>query len=960
VSNQIQDTSKGKRTIPLLTTKLYIPPTRPEIVPRPRLIEHLQAGLRRKLTLVSAPAGFGKTTLLSECARLCSQKVAWLSLDKSDNDPTRFWAYVVAALQTTHQNLGEATMAMLHSTAMTPASAALPMESLLTGLINEVAQVQGPLVLVLDDLHLIVSKEIHDGLYFLLDNLPPQVHLAVSSRADPPWPLARLRGQGNMIEVRVQDLRFTPDEAAAFLNDVMELDLSAKDIAALEEHTEGWIAGLQMAALSMQGRKREQTKTDLSAFIRAFTGSHRFILDYLLEEVLIQQSDDLQAFLLNTSILERLTAPLCDVVSGRTDSRAILSHLDQANLFLIALDDERRWYRYHHLFADLLYSRLRQAQPDQIPALHHTASRWYEGQKMIAEAVRHALAAGDVERVAQLIEKNALGMIYQRELTTLIGWLDALPEEMVRSRPWLCIARAWALSLVGQFEAVETLLQDAEKALMAETAAGSPPGQAGAIPGTADASLLALSQIEEAGARRAAGYILALRAYSLAVQAHVREAAGLVRASLKCLPARDHMVRSFSTSLLASVLRWTGDFAGAHEAWTESLAICQAAGDITGVVIVLCALAALQIEQGQLHGALGTGQQALQLVTEYAKEGGRDLPVAGPAYARMSTVLCEWNDLPGALEHATEAVRISERWGAAEGTTTGFTTLGRVLQAMGDYEGASRALQQARQLANSLSPWYGGQVAAQQARLRLAEGDLAAASDWAAQLREEHDIEGDFDFLSYDEYVNLARVLIAQSRETGGDHGESARLLDESRGLSARLLELAESAGATFRVIETLVVQAMAWQAGGDADRALACLERGLYLARPEGYVRSFVDEGAPMGRLLRQVVAQGIAPEYAARLLAALAEETDAETGEDEVAPQPAVDPASILVEPLTDREMDVLRLLNTTLTSAEIADQLFISVHTARSHIKNIYGKLGVHKRMDAVLQAKQLRLI
>jgi LuxR family maltose regulon positive regulatory protein len=960
LASQSEDTNKGRRTIPLLTTKLYIPPTRPEIVPRPRLVEHLKTGFSRKLTLVSAPAGFGKTTLLSDCARQCDQTVAWLSLDKGDNDPARFWTYVVAALQTTHPDLGEATMAMLHSVAMAPGSGAPALESLLTGLINDVAQVQGSLVLVLDDLHLIDNQEVHEGLCFVLDNLPPQMHLVISSRADPPWPLARLRGQGNMTEVRVQDLRFTPDEAAAFLNDIMELDLSAQDVAVLEEHTEGWIAGLQMAALSMQGRKREQTTPDLTAFIRAFTGSHRFILDYLLEEVLIQQSGDLQAFLLSTSILERLTAPLCDAVTERNDSRAILSHLDQVNLFLIPLDDERRWYRYHHLFADLLYSRLKQTRPDQIPALHRAASLWYEGQKMIAEAVGHALATDDLERVAHLVETNALAMIYQRELTTLIGWLDALPEEMVRSRPWLCVAQAWALSLVGQFDTVETLLRDAEAALVAEHTAASPVGRAGAVAGPADPSPLALSQIEEPGARRVAGYILALRAYALAVRADTRQAAGFIRESLKCLPARDYMVRSFSTSLLASILRWSGDFDGAHEAWMESLAICQAADDIPGVVIVLCALATLQIEQGQLQETLATCQQALQLVAEYAKEGGRGLPVAGPAYARMSTLLHQWNDLPGALEHAREALKLSERWGALEGMTTGFTTLGRVLEAMSDYEGAASALQKARQLANSLSPWYGGQVAAQQARLRLTQGDLAAASDWAALLRKERDLEGDFDFLSYDEYINLARVLVAQSREKDRDRSESTRLLDESMGLLARLLKLAESAGATFRVIETLVVQAMAWQAGGDTDQALACLERALYLAQAEGFVRLFIDEGAPMGNLLRQAVTRGIAPEYAGQLLVALAGETDAEAGEDRAAPQPTVDPSSVLVEPLTDREMDVLRLLNTTLSSAEIAEHLFISVHTARSHIKNIYGKLGVHRRMDAVHRAQQLRLI
>ncbi len=494
----------------LLATKLYVPPIRPELVPRPRLIERLKAGLHCKLTLVSAPAGFGKTTLLSECAGRCDWPVAWLSLDKGDNDPTRFWAYFIAALQTiptlraagdrkesrNASGVGEAALAQLHPAGLaTAASAAAPasLESALTSLLNDiVAAGPSPFILILDDLHLIAERQIHDGLTFLLEHLPPQLHLVLSSRADPPWPLARLRARCEVAELRAQDLRFTPEEAATFLNNVMHLDLSPEDIAALDARTEGWIAGLQMVAISMQGRKRAQGPQSLSGFIKALTGSHRFILDYLVEEVLDQQSPDLQTFLLKTSVLERLTAPLCDAVAGIDDSQAILAHLEQANLFLVPLDDERRWYRYHHLFADLLKVRLEQHSTTQeIASLHHLAGRWYEDNGLIAEAIGHALSAGDVDHVAHLAEHNALAALYQGQVPTVVGWLDALPGEVICSRPWLCIARAWVLASTGRWDAVAVALQDAERAAREA------------------------SQAEE---QRIAAHILALRTYATAIK----------------------------------------------------------------------------------------------------------------------------------------------------------------------------------------------------------------------------------------------------------------------------------------------------------------------------------------------------------------------------------------------------------------------------------------------------------
>lgn len=931
----------------LLTTKLYIPPVRSELVPRPRLIERLNAGLHRKLTLISAPAGFGKTTLLSEWIAGCGRPVAWVSLDESDNDPARFLAYFVAALQTlalsadgtsviegiearqeTVANIGEAALAMLQSPQPPP------IESILTTLINEIAIITNEFVLVLDDYHLIDAYPIHDALTFLLGHLPPQMHLSIAGRADPPLPLARLRGRGQLTELRAADLRFTPDEAAAFLNDVMGLGLSTEDIATLDARTEGWIAGLQMAALSMQARK------DVSGFIKAFSGSHRFVLDYLVEEVLDRQSSDVQEFLLKTSILERMTAPLCDAVTGRAGSQIILTRLEQANLFLIPLDDERRWYRYHHLFADLLRSRLEQPLPSVspasgedegggVPALHRRASEWYEKKGLISEAVGYALAANDIERVVRLVAGNALAMIYHSELRTLVRWLDALPDEAVRSQPWLCVAHAWTLAQAGKFDAVEPLLQEVEKALVG-------PDEHIEGPVLSDASLWtglkAVTQSEAEG-QRIVGHIAAIRAYAAALRGEISRAVELAREALEHLPAGDLMVRGYTTTLLSAVLRLSGDLVAAAEASAEALVIGQAAGDSHLVADVLCDLAALHFLQGQLHKAVTTCRDAQQIADKYVRQGGRPLPVMGYAYIRLSVVLREWNDLETATRCAREGLELCRQWGQADVLVYGYSEVAKVSQAIGDADDALDAIQNGERIAISVSPWLGIHVAAQQARLWLVQGNLEAASRWVQESG--LSIDDRFGFQHLFRYIILARVLIAQGA------------FDKAVGLLARLLEVTEAAGAIGYVIEILVLQTLALQALGKVDQALTALERALSLAEPEGYVRTFIDEGALIGELLRQAAVRGIAPDYVSKLLSALG----------------ATPPRShtpTLIEPLSERELEVLRLLTTHLPHAEIAEKLFISINTVRSHVKNIFSKLNVHNRIEAVQRAEELGLI
>jgi LuxR family maltose regulon positive regulatory protein len=916
---------------PLLRTKMYIPPVRRRLVSRPRLVRRLSAGLDRKLSLISAPAGFGKTTLLSECAAHCGRPASWLSLDERDNNPTWFWAYVIAALQTICDGLGTAVLEALQIPRTGPS------EMLLGQLTNQIAESPGPLALILDDLHVITNPQIHEQIIFLVEHSPPQMHLAVASRADPPWPLARWRARGQLFELRADDLRFTSEETATFLNETMGLDLSPEDIAALGTRTEGWVTGLQLAALSMQGR-------DTKSFVRAFSGSHRFILDYLVEEVLDHQPADIQGFLLQTSILERLTASLCDAVrfgyaespssssgtgvrfgtakaassSRGVDSQVILKQLEQANLFLVPLDDDRRWYRYHRLFADLLRSRLEQDHRERVSTLHRRASTWCEAQGLIPEAVGHALAAGDVEGVARMAKQNALAMIEHGELTALVGLLDALPEEVVGAHPWLCIAHAWALVFSGLLEAAELRLQ------CTETTRDWVEGVGG---------------IER---QHIAGHIAAIQAYVATLRGDMSRAAELTRGALEQLPEEDLAVRGLYAALLGAVLRWNGDLLAAAQNLERAITITRAAGDSHTAMEALCSLAAVQLAQGQLHKTVATCQEVLLLADEHVQQSGQRPPIAASGHNLKSHVLREWNDLDGALRNAREGIWLAEQWGWPEGSALGYWRLARALQAVGDAEGTREAIHRARQVASDLSPWFGALMAAHQARLWLAEGNLAPACHWAQVSG--LSVDDELNYRSTDAYSVLARVLIAQGR------------FDEASRLLADLLEMTEAAGAMGYVIETSVLQALAFQAQSQDDQALVALKRALVLAEPEGYVRTFVDEGSQMGQLLRRALVHGITADYAGKLLAALDEATT-RTATPLVVSEGR---RPSLVEPLSPRETEVLRLLMTPLSHAEMAEDLVVSVNTVRSHVKSIYGKLDVHSRMEAVERARELGLL
>ncbi len=884
---------ESKLSTSLLKTKLYVPSVRPEWVLRPRLIEQLNAGLDRKLSLISAPAGFGKTTLLSEWVASCGRPVAWLSLDAGDNDPVRFLSYFVAALQTIHQDIGQSVIAALQS------SQPPPTQAVLTTLINEIAAVPERFVFILDDYHVIDTKAVHNGIAILLDHQPPNMHLGLASRIDLPLPLARLRARGQMTELRATNLRFTTDEAAVFLNTCIGLSLSNADLAALAARTEGWIAGLQMASLAMQARLSMQGQDDISAFVAAFTGSHRYVLDYLTEEVLNQQPENIQSFLLETSILDHLSGSLCNTVTERENGQELLEQLERANLFIVPLDDERHWYRYHHLFADLLRNRLERTKPKRVSILHRRASEWYENSGRVVEAVHHASSSGDVERTARLVEENSFAVMDRGELTTVVGWLDALPDNVVRSRPWLSISYAWALMYTGQLDEVEPRLQDAEKA---------------------------------SDAQDLEGYIAAIRAYVLASKGHVPQAIEFARQALAYLPERDSMVRSFTAAILSSLHRFNGDFEASVQAIAEAISISQASGDSQMTILASCNLSGTLIVQGQLHKAAATLWNVLESADECTGHGTQRLPFAGLAYTGLATVLREWNDLETAERFAREGVKLSEQWGPAEVTMHGYVELAHILQVRGDENGALDAIQKAVQTARDLSAWTITPLGSTEARLHLARGDIAAASRWV----EENDlsVEDEPDFQQMLNYLTLARVLIAQKQSR-----------DVLYSLT-RLLEKAESAGAMGYVIEILVLEAMAYQAQNALDSAIKCLRQALTLAEPEGYVRIFADEGAPMAALLRRAAARGIAVEYVSKLLTALA---DLQTC------QPAT-----CIEPLSDRELEVLRLIAAGLSNRQIGDELVLAVGTVKKHTHNIYGKLGVRSRVQAVARAKGLGIL
>jgi LuxR family maltose regulon positive regulatory protein len=873
------------------------------------------------LVLVSAPAGFGKTALLAEWLAAApaaggGRRVAWLSLDRGDNDPASFWAYVIAALGTVAAGVGAGALGLLQ------ARQPPPIETVLTVLLNDLAAIAGDIVLVLDDYHLIDAREVQDAMAFLLGHLPPGLHVVIAGRADPVLPLARLRARGELAEIRAAELRFTPGEAAAYLNETMGLQLTAPQVAALEARTEGWIAALQLAALSMQGRG------DVAGFIAGFAGDDRYVVDYLAEEVLARQPDRVQAFLLQTSILGRLTGPLCDAVTGQGGGAAMLAALDRGNLFLVPLDDRRRWYRYHHLFADVLQARLLDEQPGQLPGLHRRASGWHEHHGGQPEAIRHALAAADYGRAAGLVELAIPALRKTRQETTVRGWLENLPDDVIQARPVLSVYFAGILLTGGELEGVERRLQDAERWLGPGTGDRAEPQIPSAQMTVADAEeyrrLPAVIEMYRAGQALARG-----------------DPPGTVRHAQRAIELAledDHLCRASAAGLLGLVYWGSGDLESGHQAYSACVEGLRRAGFVSDILGCSIALADIRSTQGRLGEALRTYEQALQRAPE---QGGLVLRGTADMYVGMSEIARERDDLRAAIQLLLKSQELGEHAGLPQNGYRWRVAMARVREAEGDLGGALDLLNEAEHL--YVSDFFPNvrPVPAVKARVWIAQGRLGEALSWARE--QGLSVDDNLSYLREFEHITLARLLLARH---AGEHAE--RSTHEAARLLERLLAAAEAGGRTGRVIEILVLRALAHQALGDIPAALGVLDHVLSLAEPEGYVRVFVDAGPPMTSLLRVAAKQGTRRDFARRLLAVA-------SGIGHNGPM-----EQALIDPLSERELDVLRLLGTELDGPAIARELMVSLNTMRTHTKNIYAKLAVTNRRAAVRRAAELDLL
>jgi LuxR family maltose regulon positive regulatory protein len=919
----------------ILATKLYIPPIRPESVSRPRLIERLNGDLQHKLTLVSAPAGFGKTTLVSQWVDLLQSnnppdsqienKIGWLSLDENDSDPVRFLAYLIAALS----RIAEIDAACMEQSAgMLQSPQPPPIEDVLTSLINEFVTIPGRIILVLDDYHIIESPPVDEAVSYLLERLPPQMHLVIATRVDPQLPLARWRAQGQLAELRARDLRFTLTEAAEFLNLVMGLDLSPEDVAALESRTEGWIAGLQLAAISMQGQR------NTAGFIQSFTGSHRFVLDYLIEEVLNRQPESVQSFLLHTAILGRLTGSLCDALTGDSNGQATLETLEHANLFIVPLDDERRWYRYHYLFADLLRKRLRQKQPALEPVLHTRAGEWYEDHGFADEAIDHVLHAEDFKRAADLIEATADASWRQGEHAKLRRWLFKLPPDIVIAEPHLCIIHAWYLFASGQYEAAEQNLQAVERALGFNRDPGAEVELQGQV------SLAGYDRLE------LQGRLAAIRAFMDAQQGIVPGMIQHANQALEYLPEQDSTWRSLIAIVLGDVHGFKGDMAAAYKARLAALKACEETGEIYYILLASMKVAITLRSQGKLQRTMEICQKQIQRAQEC---GLSHTSLIGLLLAIRGEVLAEINDLDKAVQQAKHGMELVEHGVDIAMRGWSYMCLMRIMFSSGDLAGIEEVVHKVEQIAREthVPGWVVNQMTAWQARSWILQDNLEAASQWARERGLTSDLgyklPSEFNYFSLFDYLILARMMKAEGR------------LEEATGLLQNLLASAEAGGRTARVIEILNLQALVMQARGETDKALHALGHAFQLAEPEGFFRIFVDEGPPMAHLLYEALTRGVAPGYAGRLLAAFPSQEREQADSVEI---PA--PGSELVEPLSEREIDVLEYIAMGLTNRDIAARLYLSQNTVKVHTRNIYSKLGVNSRTQAVARAMVLGIL
>jgi LuxR family maltose regulon positive regulatory protein len=876
---------------PILATKLCLPPLRLRSVPRPRLVERLNNGLAagNRLTLVSAPAGFGKTSLVGGWVADCGRPVAWLSLDEGDGDLGRFLTYLIAALQTVAPGIGEGILAVLQSPQPPP------LESTLTALLNDIATIPSAVVLVLDDYHVLDARPVDDALAFLVEHLPPQLHLVIATREDPALPLARLRARGQLTELRADDLRFTPSEAAEFLNQVMNLDLSADEIAALEARTEGWIAGLQLAAISLQGR------ADVAGFIASFGGSNRFVLDYLIEEVLRRQSEPVQTFLLRTSILDRLCGPLCDAVllDASASGQETLKYLDRANLFIVPLDSERRWYRYHHLFADLLRQRRQQSEVSSgaVDDDHLRASAWFEANGLDVEAFQHAAAGHEVERAERLVEGGGMPLHFRGALVPILRWLESLPTTLLDARPSLWVTYAQVLLSSGRNTGIEPKLQAAERALQ-------------------DARM-------DDRTRDLVGRIASVRAFLVWSPHQTETIIAQSRRALDYLHPDNLPFRTAAALSLGNAYVLLGDRSGARQALAEVTATSAASGNTIYEILGSIGLGFLQEADIQLGLAVETYRHAIELAA------GLPFPFVCEAHLGLARVHYQWNDLDGARQQGEQSLQLAQQIADTDRPVACEVLLARLALARGDAAEAAAILAEADRATRQHDFMLQvPEVAAAQVLAFLRLGDVAAA----AHVAQAHELP-----------LSQARVHLAQGHPTA-----ALAVLEPHRR------RMAEKAWADQELM-ALVLLAVAVDAQGEEARAVELLDEALALSEPGGFIRIFVDEGAPMARLLHRAMSQSLHPDYVRHLLAAFPA-----SGREQAAPSRAAAAAIGLAEPLSSRELEVLDLIAAGLTNQQVAVRLYVSLHTVKSHARNIYAKLGVSSRTQAAAKGRVLGLL
>jgi LuxR family maltose regulon positive regulatory protein len=908
---------------PVIATKLYAPRLRPGLVPRPRLLARLRRGAGSRLTLVSAPAGFGKTTLLAEWLDATAgegRSVAWLSLDPEDGEPASFWTCVVTALRPVLPDGGAGALELV-------AASPLPTEHLLTTLLNELAEAPGEVWLVLDDYHVVDGQDVGEGLTFFLEHLPPHVHVVLSTRADPGLPLSRWRVRGELVEVRAADLRFTSDEAAAYLNDVAGLELTPTDVAALEDRTEGWIAAMQLAALSIHGRE------DVGGFIARFAGDDRYIVDYLVEEVLRHQPDVVRDFLLQSAVLDRLTGPLCDAVTGRDGGSDMLVALERANLFIVPLDDRREWYRYHHLFADVLRARMLAERPDLVPLLHRRAGEWYERHDLVEDAVRHALAGRDVDRAMRLMELAAPAIRRNRQEAMLLGWLKALPDDAVRRSPVLSVFYGYMLMVSGDLDAVEPRFDDAERAMAARP----------------DRSVPRSAGTEEL--RTLPATIAVYRASIAQARGDVTGTAEHARHALALAGPTDHLARGGAAGFLGLAAWARGDVLSALETFTQAVASLHAAGALVDELSSTVILADMWLAAGRPGTARRLYREALQVAEAQGDSVAR---AAAALHVGVSEIDREVGDLESATGHLERASALGARAAMAESRYRWFVATSRVADAEGDPQQAITLLDRAEEL---YLPGFFPDVrpiAAMRARVWISRGDLRRAADWAR--RRGVSATDDAAYLREFDHLTLVRLLVAQHRadpDPDAGTGTGSGTLEQAAALLDRLEGAAGTSGRGGSLLEIRLLQALAHDAQGRRPQALECLARALAEApEPGGYVRLLLDEGPPMIELLRDAVHHDVAGDQARRLLG-LGAPRAAEVPGPEQRPAPTA-------ESLSERELQVLRLLDSELTGPQIARELFVSHNTLRTHTKHIFTKLDVTSRRAAVRRARERGLI